>query len=60
MVGFRTGLDAAQKTEIPYFSQEPKFYFSVFPYVTQLLYENSYLGFTRNNMYLENYRNVEI
>jgi len=37
-----------------------KFDVSVFPYITQSLYVHSYLGFTRDNMYLENYRKVEM
>jgi len=46
VVGFRTGLDAAEKREVACFSQELKFDVSVFPYITQSLYEHSYLGFT--------------
>jgi hypothetical protein len=60
VVGFRTCLDAAEKKEIACFSQESKFDVSVFPYITQSLYEHSYLGFTKDNIYLENYRKVEI
>jgi hypothetical protein len=60
VVDFRTGLDAAEKREIACFSRESKFDVSVFPYITQSLYEHGYLGFTRDNIYLENYRKVEI
>jgi hypothetical protein len=48
-VGFRTGLDAAEKREIACFSQESKFDVSDFPYITHLLYEHSYLG-TKDNI----------
>lgn len=59
-MGFRTGLDASEKREIACFSQESKFDASVFPHITKSLNVHSYLGFTRDNSYLEIYRKVEI